>query len=234
MMRLGFCKLLACLFAALLLAACGPSEGDQRKAFIGFLQTEILSRPGVRLPRPDAEKLKSFGDYAGHYAVIQRFHERMNATVAKPMQEATAKAAPRSVEDVVMRKGEIAAVRAGFGQMRQALDAAFAAAESERAALQQPDDLAKVYGAAYVRLVAEPAATFREVFPVTDESFAAILALAELIEANRSAIRVTGSQVDVRNAALRAKVQAAISAMNSRQSAMVAAQQKLRQTVYGN
>ena len=106
MMQVGRRNLLACLFAALLLAACGPSEPDQRKAFIGFLQTEILARPGVRLPRPDADKQKSFGDYAGHYAVIQRFHERMNATVGKPMQEATAKAAPRSIEDVVARRSE--------------------------------------------------------------------------------------------------------------------------------
>lgn len=233
-MQLGLKNLLACLLAALLLAACGPSEPDQRKAFIGFLQSEILSRQGVRLPRPDAERLKSFGDYAGHYAVIQRFHERMNTTVARPMQEATTKAAPRSIEDVVARRSEIAAVRAGFGQMREALDSALALAENERAALKQPDDLAKVYGAAYARLVAEPAATFREVFPVTDESFGAILALAELIEANRTAIRVTGSQVDVRNPTLRNRVQAATAAMNAKQSAMVAAQQKLRQTIYGN
>lgn len=233
-MRLGLRHLLACLLATLLLSACGPSEGDQRKAFIGFLQTEILARSGMRLPRPDAEKLKSFGDYAGHYAVIQRFHERMNTTVAKPMQEATTKGLPRSLEEVVSRKAEIAAVRAGFGQMRAALDAAVAAADSERAGLKQPEDLAKVYGATYARLVSEPAATFREVFPVTDESFAAILALAELIEANRNAIRISGSQIDVRNPALRTKVQAAIGAMGARQSAMTAAQQKLRQSVYGN
>jgi len=233
-MGLRLRQLCACLFAALLLAACGPSEPDQRKAFIGFLQTEILARPGVRVPRPDAEKQKSFGDYASHYAVIQRFHERMNATVAKPMQELSAKAVPRSIEDVVNRKTEIAAVRTGFGQMRQALDTAVAAADGERAALKQPGDLAKVYGDAYARLVSEPAATFREVFPVTDESFGAILGLAELIEANRAAIRISGSQIDVRNPALRAKVQAAMSAMNAKQSAMVAAQQKLRQSIYGN
>lgn len=234
MMQVGLRSLLACLLATMLLAACGPSEPDQRKAFIGFLQTEILARPGVRLPRPDAEKQKSFGDYAGHYTVIQRFHERMNATVAKPMQEATAKVAPRSIEDVVARKSEIAAVRAGFSQMRQALDAALATAESERAALKQPEDLAKVYAGAYQKLVTEPVATFREVFPVTDETFAAMLALADLIEANKAAIRVSGSQVDVRNAALRNRVQAAITAMNAKQSAMTAAQQKLRQMVYGN
>lgn len=222
-----------CLVAGLALAACSPSEADQRKAFIAFLKEDVLSKQGARVPRPDAEKQKPFGDYAGHYAVITRFHDRMDTSVAKPMQEAMAKGMPRSIEDVVMRKADIAAVRVGFSGMRQALEQSAAATESERAALKQPEDLASVYAATYDKLVTQPVATFREIFPPTDEAFAAILALAELIEANRPGIKLNGSQIEIQNAALRDKVQAALTAMSSKQRSMVEAQQKLRRLVYG-
>lgn len=226
--------LMTCLMAGLLLSACSPSEVDQRKAFIAFLQTDVLPKQGARMPQPNAEKLKPFGDYAGHYAVITRFHERMNNSVANPMQEAMAKGMPRSIEEVVTRKADIAAVRAGFVKMKEALDQAAAAADAERAALKQPDDLASVYGATYDKLVTQPVATFREIFPPTDEAFGAVLAMAELIEANRPAIKLSGSQIEISNAALRSKVQVAMTAMAAKQRSMVEAQQKLRRLVYGS
>lgn len=221
------------LLAGLLLAACSPSEADQRKAFIAFLQNEVLSQQGVRLPRPDAEKQKSFGEYAAHYAIIPRFHEKMNESVAKPMQQALSGTMPRSIEDVVKRKADLASIRSGFGKMREALDAAVADADKERAALKQPDDLAPVFAQAYTKLVTQPAGTFREVFPITDETFASILALADLIESNKAAIKLNGSQMQINHPALLAKVQAALNAMNAKQQAMNAAQQKLRSAVYG-
>lgn len=224
--------IVACAFAGLL-AACSPSEPDQRKAFITFLQTDVLPRPGARLPRPDAEKLKSFGEYAGHYAVITRFHDRMNASVATPMQQAIAGGTPRSIEEVVTRKADIAAVRAGFGGMLKGLDEAMAATEAERTALKQPDDLKAVYGAAFDKLVTRPVATFREVFPPTDDAFAAILALADLLEANKAAIKLNGSQIEVRDQALLARVQATMAAMTGKQRAMTEAQQKLRSVLFG-
>jgi hypothetical protein len=228
-----FKHLSVCLVAALVLSACSPSEADQRKAFIAFLQTDVLSRQGARVPRPDAEKQKPFGEYAAHYAVITRFHDRMDASVAKPMQQAMANAMPRSIEEVVARKADIVTVRAGFTGMLEALNQSVAVADSERAALKQPDDLASVYAAAYDKLVTQPATTFREIFPPTDEAFGAVLALAELIERNRGEIKLRGSQVEVANAALRAKVQDAMSAMSSKQRAMTEAQQKLRRVLYG-
>jgi hypothetical protein len=216
------------------LAACGPSEPDQRKAFIAFLQTDVLPRPGARVPNPNAEKQKTFGDYAGHYAVITRFHERMNASVATPMQQAMSNGVPRSIAEVVTRKADLAAVRAGFGRMRIALDEAVAATEAERAALKQPDDLRAVYASVYDKLVVQPVSVFREIFPPTDEAFAAILAMAELVEGNRQAIKLNGSQIEVTNPALRARVQAALEAMSSKQRAMTEAQQKMRRVLYGS
>ncbi|MDR6871467.1 hypothetical protein J2Y55_002479 [Bosea sp. BE125] len=224
----------ACLFAAVLLSACSPSEADQRKAFIAFLRDDVLSKTGLRLPQPDAEKQKSFGAYAEHYAVITRFHERMNASVAKPMQETLAKSMPRSIEDIVTRKADLVTVRSGFVGMREALDQALAAAGSEKAALKQPEDLASVFAAVYDKAVTAPTTAFRQVFPTADDAFAAIIALADLIESNRKAIKLNGSQMEISNPALRTKVQAALEAMNAKQRGMTEAQQTLRRAVFGN
>jgi hypothetical protein len=225
--------LLALCLTGLLLAGCSPNEADQRKAFIAFLQTEVLPKQGARVPKPDAEKQKPFGEYASHYAVITRFHERMDESVAKPMQEAMAKSMPRSIEEVVNRRDDIAAVRAGFVKMRDALEQAAAAAETERSALKQPEDLAAVYTAAYEKLVKQPVATFREIFPPTDDAFAAVTSMADLVAGNRATIKLNGSQLEVSDPALRSKVQAALTAMSDKQRAMNEAQQKLRRLVYG-
>jgi hypothetical protein len=225
---------MTCLLAGLLLAACGPSEADQRKAFIAFLQTDVLPRQGARVPQPGDDKLKAFGDYAKHYAVITRFHERMNTSVAAPMQEALGKGMPRSIEEAIARKADIAAIRSGFVRMRDALNDAYVAAEVERTALDQPPELASVYLATYDKLVAQPVATFREIFPPTDDAFAAVLDLAELIQINRSGIKLSGAQMEIGNQALRGQIQAAMTAMTSKQRAMIEAQQKLRRLVHGS
>ncbi len=107
------------LLFGLALAACGPSEPAQRKAFIAFLQTEVLPRPGARVPQPNAEKQKTFGDYAGHYAVITRFHERMNASVATPMQQAMSNGVPRSIAEVVTRTAAMSSKQRAMTEAQQ-------------------------------------------------------------------------------------------------------------------
>ena len=58
------------VIAVLLLAGCGGNEGQQRAAFTEFLQTRILDKPGVHLPRLSDEDKAHFGPYADHYAII--------------------------------------------------------------------------------------------------------------------------------------------------------------------
>ena len=44
-------QFLAGLSVTFLLAGCGDDEPKQRKAFIEFLQTRIVDKPGVHVPR---------------------------------------------------------------------------------------------------------------------------------------------------------------------------------------
>ena len=52
------------------LAACGHDEVAQRKAFMEFLQTRIIDKPGIGVPQPTDDAARSFGVYAKHCAVI--------------------------------------------------------------------------------------------------------------------------------------------------------------------
>jgi len=67
-------RLLAFVIVATTATACfGDNEPEQRKAFISFLQTRVIDRPGVRIPKPSDEEVKSLGSYNAHFKVITDF-----------------------------------------------------------------------------------------------------------------------------------------------------------------
>ena len=218
---------------ALSLGAC-DEEPAQRKAFISFLQTRILDRPGVHLPRPSAEETKSWGDYAKHYAVIVDFNDALSERVSKPMQDVVQRGTPRSLQEVVDRRGDLQQIQRGIAALQAELQRQLEAADAAHAALKQPDDLKRVYDAAYERDVTGPARAFREVMPVVSESLAAALALADFLAQNRAKIRFNGPMVEVSDPALQREVQARLTAMNGKAQAMQAAQQRLRSVVSGS
>lgn len=230
-MRLGGALLMA---FALALAGCGSKEPEQRAAFIQFLQTRVLDRPGVRVPKPTDEQKKPFGDYAQHYAVIVDFNEAMNQSVSRPMDAVVAKGAPRSISDIVTRRDDIRTARDGLKQMRAALDDNLAKADAARAALKQPDDLKAVFDKAYERTVTLPGATFREVFPAVDAVLVGAVRIGDYIEAHRSQIQISGNTVTVNDPKVRAELNTMLQEMNTYASAIAAAQRKLRTTINGS
>lgn len=156
--------LLLALALPLVLAACGSKEPEQRAAFTQFLQTRIVDKPGVRVPKLTEKEKKSFGDYASHYAMISDFNAAMDASV-KPMGNLMQKGAVRSLNDVIARRDDIKTVQAALKDMGEALGNEQAKADAARAQLKQPDDLKAVYDKAYAKTVTVPADTFHEVLP---------------------------------------------------------------------
>ena len=51
------------------LSGCFDKEGDQRKAFIDFLQNTAM-RSGERLPTLTADQKKQFGPFVSDYAIM--------------------------------------------------------------------------------------------------------------------------------------------------------------------
>jgi hypothetical protein len=225
-------RIAAALVLVFALAAC-DGEPAQRKAFIEFLQTRIIDKPGVHVPKPAAEQTAAFGPYAKQYEIVTEFHTGLDQVVSKPMQRAL-EAAPRSLDQLAPRRHEIAEIRGGMAGIRAALDKQLATADAARAALKQPDDLKKVYAAAYDRVVTQPAKAFAEIFPDVDEATKAIQTLADFLDKNSAKIKISGSMLQVADPSLQAQLQSMIDAMRAKQQALQKAQQRLRATAYGS
>ena len=227
-------RLAAAIVIACGLAACGDSETTQRKTFIEFLQTRIVAKPGIHVPKLTAEETAAFGPYAAHYAVIADFNGHLDQSVSKPLQQALAAGAPRSLAEVAARRQDIAAVGAGLGQIHTALDREVASADAARAALKQPDDLKPVFAAAYDRDVTQPAKAWAEIFPDVDAAMKSILALADFLDQHRDKITVSGSMLQVADPSLQPRLQALVDALRAKQEAIQKAQQRLHDLAYGS
>ena len=223
-----------CLAFSFMLAACGNKEAEQRTAFIEFLQTRLLDKPGLRVPTPSEEQKASFGDYAKHYAVITDFNEGMNKSVSQPMTQIMAKGALRSIADLPARRDDLKAAKDGLTALRTALDQQTAKADAAHAQLKQPDDLKQVYDKAFDKTVTAPATTFKEVFPALDTVFNSALAIGDFMEKNKSKIQVAGSSVTVTDPAVQAELNKMLRQLNGQSAAINAAQQKMQAMVRGS
>jgi len=221
------------LLALVALVACGDNEAAQRKVFIEFLQTRIVAKPGVHVPKLTQEETASFGDYAKHYAVIADFNAALDRSVSAPLHQAIEAGAPRSLEEALARRQEIAAVRAGLAAIRAELDKQLRVADAAHAALKQPDDLKPVYDAAYTRDVTMPAQAMVEIFPDVDETMKAILALTDFVAAHKDAVKIQGSMIQTSDPALQPPLAAMLDALRAKNEAIIKAQQKLNALVRG-
>ena len=226
-------RLATILVVALGLFACGDNEPTQRKAFVEFLQSRIIAKPGVHVPKLTAEESEAFGPYAKHYAISADFNGHLDESVSRPLQKALA-AAPRALDQLAGKRGEIADIKGGFAKIRAALDRELASADAAHAALQQPADLKPVYDQAYNRDVTQPARAMIEIFPDADEAMAAILALAEFLNQHSDKITVNGPMLQVADPSLQPHLQTLVDAVRAKQDAVQKAQQRLRNIAFGS
>jgi hypothetical protein len=191
------------LLFAISAASCGDNEPEQRKAFIAFLQTRIIDKPGLHIPILSEKETADVGPYAEQYKILNGFHHTLNETVSKDMARVMQVGAPRSLEELRGQRGAIALIKDGMGKMRAELDKAEGSADAARKKLKQPPDLKAVYDAAFTRMVTKPAAVFRELMPAVESMLPRIEALAAFLDEHRDAIELHGNQIAIKDAALR-------------------------------
>ncbi|BAP45693.1 DUF3053 domain-containing protein [Pseudomonas sp. 21LCFQ02] len=223
---------LLALALPLALIACGNDEPKQRAAFTEFLQTRIVDKPGVRVPKLTAEESKSFGDYTRHYAVISDFNGDMD-TAAKPLSGLLQKGAVRSLNDVIDRREDIKTAQAGLNDMGVQLKEHKAKADSAHAQLKQPDDLKVVYDKAYAKTVSVPADTFLEVLPQINGTLDSSLKVADYVTAHKEQIDIKGPVVTVKDPNVQAELNTLLQELNSQAQAVQKAQQKLQGVMLG-
>lgn len=219
--------------AILFLAGCGGNEGQQRKAFTEFLQTRILDKPGIHVPKLTEEERGSFGPYADHYAIITTFNEAMDKSVSPKLSAAVSGGSIRSLSDVVVHRDRLLTARAGVDEMGRALSDALAQADAAHAKLDHPAELKPVYDKAYDRLVTQPAAAFRDIVPVMDKVLSEAADLGAYIDAHRRSVRVSGPMIETSDPAIQSAVNDRLRSLQSNQQAVQAAQARLQSVVYG-
>ena len=224
--------LVAIVLLTAFVAGCSD-EPAQRKAFIEFLQTRIIDKPGLHVPHLTQEEAASFGDYTKQYAIITGFNDGLDKSVARPMTEAINRGAITSLNDVVTRRADFIAARDGIAQLRDAIEKQLAAADTAHAALKQPDDLKPVFDKAYERDVTTPAKAFEDIFPDLSQALTAIIDLGDFIDQHKDKVSIVGNQLQTSDPALRPQLQAMVNALMAKGDAIGKAQEHLRLVMNG-
>ena len=222
------------LMAGLGLAACGDDEASQRKAFIEFLQTRIVDKAGVHVPKPSDDELKAFGPYAKDYDIVLAFNDGMDKNVSARMQQVFQKGMMRSLDELMTRRADLGAALEGMRTLRAALDAELAKADAAHVALKQPDDLKSVYDKAYEKNVTAPATAFKDGFPVIDDALMAAQNLGNYLDQHREAIKINGSMIQATDPKLNGELNKLIGAMTRNGQAVLDAQRKLQAAIRGS
>ncbi len=222
----------AAIAALTLLAACGDSEPDQRKAFITFLQARIVDKPGIHVPRPTTEQLNSFGPYAEHYALISGFNDEMDQAMLGPYKIAQT-VAPRTIQDVQMRRNDIQALGEAMTAVSAKMRGTLADIEAKRTTLRQPDDLKPVFAAAYARTVTAPAEAFLATIPPVTDTVQLSLRLADYLDTHRASVKVNGAMIQTSDAKAQAEINQMLDALKAQNQRLNDARRRLQTVVSG-
>jgi hypothetical protein len=223
---------LLALALPLLLTACGSSEPDQRAAFKQFLQTRIIDKPGVHVPKLTPEESKSFGDYTQHYAVITDFNAGMDASM-KPLNGFVQKGAFRSLGELIERRDDLKTAQTGLNDLVAQLKQEQAKADTAHAQLKQPDDLKTVYDSAYERTVTLPATTLLTVMPQVNGTLDSGLKVADYVDAHKAQIQINGSSIQVTDAKVQAELNTLLQDLNAKAKVVQEAQTRMQAVLLG-
>lgn len=232
-MRQANLPLVWIVIATLFLAGCGGNEA-QRTAFVNFLQTRVLDKPGIHVPQLSDEERSQFGSYADQYAIITDFNKAMNESVSPKLSAAVRSGAITSLEDVVTQRARLETAKTGINEMNSALTEALARADAAHAKLDQPADLKGVYDKSYDRLVTQPAAAFKDIVPVMNKVLDQAIDLGRYIEEHRSSVRLSGPMIETSDPAVRSAINEKLQALQANQQAVQAAQTRMRSIAYGS
>ncbi len=231
--RSRFLTLIGALLLAVLLGACSGEEGH-RKAFIEFLQTNIVDKPGVRVVTLTPEQTKAIGDYANHYAVITSFHATLDTQLNKPMEETMKKLALRSPQDILQHQADIRAARETMGTLLTTIDAELARADQAHAALKQPEDLKAVYDKAYEKNVSKPAKGVREIALLAQQAMDSVLDISTFIDQNKGKISINGGRLETTDSDVLTALNGKLQKVNEQGQKLMEAQRTLYSQMAGS
>ena len=221
------------LVLALAIAGCFDNEPEQRRAFITFLQTRIIDKPGLHIPIMSDKEVADFGPYAGHYRIMNGFHHKLDESISKDLARTVQIGTPRSLEDLRDHRAILPVLKTGMVNMESDLDRAEGDADAAHKALKQPPDLKAVYDVAYNRVVTIPAKVFREVIPIVEGMLPAIEDLATYLDEHRDTITFRGGSPVAGDPKTRTKLATLIEAAGKAAQTSEEGKRKLRAMAEG-
>ena len=141
---------LAALLMVVSLSGCFDKEGDQRKAFVDFLQNTVM-RSGERLPTLTADQKKQFGPFVSDYAILYGYSQQVNQAMDSGLRPVVDSVnAIRVPQDYVTQSGPLREMNGSLGVLAQQLQNAKLQADAAHSALKQSDDLKPVFDQALI------------------------------------------------------------------------------------
>lgn len=162
------------------------------------------------------------GPYLRHWQVISGFRSAMGSqdyALRQPLGSVSIFGTPQIFivspaiylgdrPDLAQRRDALHAARAAAGALGAKLREEQQRAEAGRAALQQPEDLATVFGAAYDRLVGEWLRVHGPYYEALENGLAAAARIADTLVDNPGRVQVSVIAVKASDAALQAQLDA--------------------------
>lgn len=182
---------------AILLAGCSREQQQQRD-FINFLKKEVIPRNSGILVLTKAMR-KKFGIYTEHYDVIVTYNKAVLEKVSKPLEKAQREyqEAVKPEASTEERKKAIIKFQGRLTAIETILDSELAKADSELAALEQPDILRDVYSQAVEKHIRIPAEAFKSMIPSIREMMDKNIDLLDYISANKGKVEIKDGLIQV-------------------------------------
>ncbi|MGV8926478.1 MAG: DUF3053 domain-containing protein [Ewingella sp.] len=188
--------MLPLMLATLILAVsgCGDKEPAQRKAFIDFLQTRILAKQTVAVPKLTEKEREQFGPYSDDYTLITDFYQQMNSEMnASLVPVFSGLNATTTVSTLLEKRDDLQKMIESSTKWREKLVILRKQVDTRHAALKQPDDLKVVYDQVYTKVIVQPSEVAEQAFTLVPKVLTLVVAKADFIKAQGKSVTVSGN-----------------------------------------
>ena len=186
---------LAALLMVVSLSGCFDKEGDQRKAFIDFLQNTAM-RSGDRLPTLTSDQKKQFGPLVSDYAVLYGFSQQMSQAMdqgIKPVLDTVN--GIRVPQDYLTQRNTLRQENGALNVLGQQIQNAKMQADSALSTLKQPEELKVVYEKVYEKVVTNPANAIVPLIPAAQNLTQQLMQVGDYIAEQEGQVSFTASGI---------------------------------------
>lgn len=186
---------LAALLMVVSLSGCFDKEGDQRKAFIDFLQNTAM-RSGDRLPTLTSDQKKQFGGLVSDYAILYGFSQQMNQAMdqgIRPVLDTVN--GIRVPQDYLIQRNTLRQENGALNVLGQQVQNAKMQADSALATLKQPEELKVVFDKVYEKVVTHPASTIMPLIPAAQNLTQQLMQVGDYIAEQDGQVSFTANGI---------------------------------------